>query len=42
MGLAGGMWACLETCPMREITSFVLDSSRSRKSVGKNRGLSPE
>jgi hypothetical protein len=27
------MWACLEPCPLREITSFVEDSSRSRKSV---------
>jgi hypothetical protein len=27
------MWACLEPCPLREITSFELDSSRSRKSV---------
>jgi hypothetical protein len=25
--------ACLEPCPLREITSFELDSSRSRKSV---------
>jgi hypothetical protein len=29
------MWACLEPCPLREITSFVEDSSRSRKSVVK-------
>jgi hypothetical protein len=29
------MWACLEPCPLREITSFELDSSRSRKSVVK-------
>jgi hypothetical protein len=27
------MWACLEPCPLPEITSFVEDSSRSRKSV---------
>jgi len=26
-------WACLESCPLSEITSFELDSSRSRKSV---------
>jgi hypothetical protein len=30
------MWACLEPCPLREITSFELDSSRSRKSVVKS------
>ena len=29
------MWACLEPCPLREITSFVEDSSRSRKSIVK-------
>jgi len=28
-------WACLESCPLSEITSFELDSSRSRKSVFK-------
>ena len=28
-------WACLEPCPLREITSFVEDSSRSRKSIVK-------
>jgi len=27
------MWACLVACPVNEITSFVVDSSRSRKSV---------
>jgi hypothetical protein len=27
------MWACLVACPVHEITSFVVDSSRSRKSV---------
>jgi hypothetical protein len=27
------IWACLEPCPLREITSFELDSSQSRKSV---------
>jgi nitrate reductase beta subunit len=27
------MWACLVACPVSEITSFVADSSRSRKSV---------
>ena len=27
------MWACLEPCPVSKITSFGLDSSRSRKSV---------
>ena len=26
-------WACLESCPLNEITSFELDSSRSRKAV---------
>jgi hypothetical protein len=26
-------WAYLESCPLREITSFELDSSRSRKSI---------
>src|ERR1700733_12128452 len=30
------MGACLEPCPLREITSFVEDSGRSRKSVVKN------
>jgi len=28
-------WAYLESCPLREITSFELDSSRSRKSIVK-------
>jgi hypothetical protein len=27
------IWACLVACPVHEITSFVVDSSRSRKSV---------
>jgi hypothetical protein len=27
------MWACLEPCPLSEISRFVVDSSRSRKSV---------
>jgi hypothetical protein len=27
------MGACSESCPLNEITSFELDSSRSRKSV---------
>ena len=27
------MWACLVACPVSKITSFGLDSSRSRKSV---------
>ncbi len=27
------MWACPVACPVHEITSFVVDSSRSRKSV---------
>jgi hypothetical protein len=27
------MWVCLVACPVHEITSFVVDSSRSRKSV---------
>jgi hypothetical protein len=27
------MWACLVACPVSEITSFVADSSRSRKFV---------
>ncbi len=27
------IWACLVACPVHEITSFVVDSSRSRNSV---------
>jgi hypothetical protein len=29
------MWACLEQCPLREIASFELENSQSRKSVVK-------